>query len=140
MLRWQHNKVLRKLAEVVEKEWWRLIITKAQQHTNRSGSSGGGEPADTISRRPAPKLLTLRVEWEMDVDLGRQLHFPGEICSTTLQPDMVLWTAASKSVQLVKQIVAWEERRKKAKYSNLTPSAGAYGSILLRWEPGDLWA
>ena len=45
----------------------------------------------------------------MEVDLGRQFQFPQEICSTTLRPDMVLWSAAVKSVLLIELTVPWEE-------------------------------
>lgn len=48
---------------------------------------------------------------------GRQLCFPGEICSTPLWPNMVLWSRAAKWEQ-------WEDgiekvhKRKKAKHSD----------------------
>ncbi len=77
------------------------------------------------SKRPPAKLLTPGAAWKMEVDLGRQLQFPQEICSTTLRPDMVLWSAAVKSVILIELTVPWEEgleaayERKKAKYADL---------------------
>lgn len=37
----------------------------------------------------------------MEVDLGRQLKFPLEICTTTSRPDVVLLSAAVKSVLLI---------------------------------------
>ncbi|KAJ8415032.1 hypothetical protein AAFF_G00007300 [Aldrovandia affinis] len=61
----------------------------------------------------------------MEVDLGRQLQFPQEICSTTLRPDVVLWSAAAKSALLIELTVPWEEgleaayERKMAKYADL---------------------
>lgn len=45
----------------------------------------------------------------MEVDLGRQLKFPLEICTTTLTPDVVLLSAAVKSVLLIELTVPWEE-------------------------------
>ena len=60
----------------------------------------------------------------MEVEMGSQLHFPGEIYSTTLQSDMVLGTTVGKSA-LVKLAVPWGEgleaahERKRAKYANL---------------------
>ncbi|XP_074530869.1 LOW QUALITY PROTEIN: interferon-induced very large GTPase 1-like [Halichoeres trimaculatus] len=123
--RWRHDQVLRKLAEVVEK----------RRQEARNGSHLGtqlwtqflreGEARESVSRRPAPSLLSLGVEWRMEVDLGRQLHFPGEICDTTLRPDMVLWTKEEKAVLLVELTVPWEEgmegayERKRAKYTDL---------------------
>ncbi|KAJ8393343.1 hypothetical protein AAFF_G00062440 [Aldrovandia affinis] len=81
-----------------------------------------GEPAQHSSKRPPSNLLTSGAEWKMKVDLGRQLQFPQEICSTTLRPDVVLWSAAAKSALLT---VPWEEgleaayERKMAKYADL---------------------
>lgn len=45
----------------------------------------------------------------VEVDLGRQLQFPQEICSTTLRPDVVLWSAAVKAAILIELTVPWEE-------------------------------
>ena len=118
--------MLRKLAEVLEnsrQEANNQIPTRSQQriHFHRQG-----EPAVHSSKRaPSSKLLTPGAEWKMEVDLGRQLRFPQEICTTTLRPDVVLWSAAVKSVLLVELTVPWEEgleaayERKRAKYADL---------------------
>ncbi|KAJ8353609.1 hypothetical protein SKAU_G00211760 [Synaphobranchus kaupii] len=123
--RWRHDQVLRKLAEAVEGRRLEARQESAMGNQQRIHFLKKGESADTISRRPAPKLLSPGVEWRMEVDVGRQLHFPGEICSTTLQPDIVLWAAEEKSVLLVELTVPWEEgveaahERKRAKYADL---------------------
>ncbi len=84
-----------------------------------------GEPAMHTSKRPPTKILTPGAVWKMEVDIGRQLQFPQEICSTTLRPYVVLWSVAEKSFILVELTVPWEEgleasyERKKAKYANL---------------------
>ena len=118
--------MLRKLAEVLEKsrqEANNQIPSRSQQriHFHRQG-----EPAEHSSKRaPSSKLLTPGAEWKMEVDLGRQLRFPQEICTTTLRPDVVLWSAAVKSVLLVELTVPWEEgleaayERKMVKYADL---------------------
>ncbi len=59
-----------------------------------------GEPAMHTSKRPPAKILTPGAVWKMEVDLGRQLQFPQEICSTTLRPYVVLWSVAEKSLIL----------------------------------------
>ncbi|KAJ8356956.1 hypothetical protein SKAU_G00197500 [Synaphobranchus kaupii] len=123
--RWRHDQVLRKLAEAVEQRRLEARQESATGNQQRIHFLKKGESADTISRRPAPKLLSPGVEWRMEVDLGRRLHFPREICSTTLRPDIVLWAAEEKSVLLVKLTVPWEEgveaahERKRAKYADL---------------------
>ncbi len=61
----------------------------------------------------------------MRVDLGRQLKFPEEIAVTSLRPDIVLWSQATRQVALIKLTVPWEERieeaheRKLGKYQSL---------------------
>ena len=99
-LRWRHDQVLRKLAEVLEKS--------RQDENNQSPSESQcrihflrqGKPAMHTTKRPTAKLLTPGAVWKMEVDLGRQLQFPQEICSTTLRPDVVLWSAAVRSAML----------------------------------------
>ena len=123
---WRHDQVLRKLAEMLERsrqEAKKLSRTRSQKriHFLRQG-----EPVEHPSKRPPPsKLLTPGAEWKMAVDLGKQLQFPQEICSTTLRPDVVLWSAAVKKVLLIELTVSWEEgleaayERKMAKYADL---------------------
>lgn len=123
--RWRHNQVLRKLAEVVE---------RTSQEASKKSQPGvqqwtqflrEGEAGEAAGRKPAPTLLVPGLDWRMEVDLGRQLHFPRDICSTTLRPDVVLWTGEGRSVLLVELTVPWEEgieganERKREKYSKL---------------------
>ena len=49
-------------------------------------------------------------DWGLKVDLGKQLKFPGKVAVTTLRPDMVLLSEASKQVILLELTVPWEER------------------------------
>lgn len=44
----------------------------------------------------------------MRVDLGRKLQFPTEITSTSLRPDIVIWSSSSKAVILVELTIPWE--------------------------------
>lgn len=61
----------------------------------------------------------------MRVDFGRKRLFPKEIAETSLRPDMVLWSTASKTVLLVGLTVPWEEgleavhEKKQEKYTDL---------------------
>ncbi len=121
--------MLRKLSEVLEK--CRQEANNQSPIESRCGIHflRQGEPATHISKRPPAKLLTSGAVCKMEVDLGRQLQFPQEICSTTLRPDVVLWSAAVKSVVLIELTVPWEEgleaayERKKVKYADLVASA-----------------
>ncbi len=61
----------------------------------------------------------------MEVDLRRKLHFPEAVLSTTLRPDIIMWSPEGKKIILVELTVPWEEgceeaaERKKAKYQQL---------------------
>lgn len=69
--------------------------------------------------------FSLDQEWDMRVDQDRQLCFPTEITTTSLRPDIVVWSTKAKSVNLIKLTVPMEEgieaafERKKDKYSEL---------------------
>ncbi|KAJ8397342.1 hypothetical protein AAFF_G00438910 [Aldrovandia affinis] len=122
-LTWRHDQVLRKLAEVLEKCGQEANSQRPSGSQQRIHFLRQGEP--TQHKRPPSNLLTSGAEWKMKVDLGRQLQFPQEICSTTLRPDVVLWSAAAKSALLIELTVPWEEgleaayERKMAKYADL---------------------
>ncbi|KAL0159871.1 hypothetical protein M9458_043596, partial [Cirrhinus mrigala] len=83
-----------------------------------------GEKPQSHPKVPAD-LLSTAGDWQLKVDLGRQLKFPDHITSTTLRPDMVLTSESTKQVVLLELTVPWEDRieeafeRKKAKYLEL---------------------
>lgn len=89
-----------------------------------------GEAADTASRRPEPTPLLPGVEWRMEVDLGRELHMPREMCRTTRG---VLWSTIGRSALLIELTVPWEEwmeeadERKREKYSDLVAECRELG-------------
>lgn len=73
--RWRHDQVLRKLAEVAEGKRTEAKRESQVRHQRRITFLKQGEPADTSNSTPAPKLLAPGLEWKLEVDLGRQLHF-----------------------------------------------------------------
>ncbi len=75
-LRWRHDQVLRKLAEVLEKSRQEANNQSPIESRCRIHFLRQGEPTTHISKRPLAKLLTSGVVWKMEVDLGRQLQFP----------------------------------------------------------------
>lgn len=123
--RWRHDQVLRKMAEVVETRRQEVNKSPTGRQQRICFIRQGDPTPNTNSRRPAHTSLTPGLEWKMEADLVRQLHFPREICSTTLRPDMVLWSTAGKTALLVELTVPWEEgleaahERKRAKYADL---------------------
>lgn len=66
-----------------------------------------GEPSMTQTK--ARWILATASDWEMQLDLWRQLKFPA-IPITNLRPDFAFWTKATKQAILVKLTMSWEER------------------------------
>ncbi|KAJ8350643.1 hypothetical protein SKAU_G00257730 [Synaphobranchus kaupii] len=123
--RWRHDAVLKKLAEVAESCRREANIRPAAPARHTIQFARAGENINAPRPSNMGRLLSPGSEWNMKVDLGRQLQFPREIAETSLRPDMVLWSVASKTVLLVELTVPWEggletaHERKRAKYSDL---------------------
>ena len=66
---------------------------------------------------------------DADCDIGRQLVFPPEIATTTLRPDLVLWSPSLKKVYIIELTVPWEDavdeayERKHLRYADLAAEA-----------------
>lgn len=64
-----------------------------------------GQIHGTNQQEITTRFLTPVATWKMVVDLGRKSISH----STTLRPDVVLWSAAVKSATLIKLTVPWKE-------------------------------
>lgn len=70
-------------------------------------------------------LLASTSDWQLRIDLGKQLKFPDHITSTTLHPDIVTFSDTTRQLIMVELTVPWEEsmeeayERKHAKYQEL---------------------
>lgn len=53
--------------------------------------------------------LTRSKGWSMRAEVDKQLHFPTDITTTTLRPNIFLWLPMEKRVLLVELTVPWEE-------------------------------
>ncbi|XP_062848878.1 ankyrin repeat domain-containing protein 26 isoform X2 [Trichomycterus rosablanca] len=128
--RWRHDQVLRALADTLSiaisncryqppRKKLITFVRAGEQAQHQPGSSGG--------------LLTTARDWELQVDLGKQLKFPEHILATALRPDVVLTSESTKQVVLVELTVPWEDRveeaneRKRAKYSELVAECRSKG-------------
>ncbi|KAK0135439.1 Retrovirus-related Pol polyprotein from type-1 retrotransposable element R2 [Merluccius polli] len=122
--RWRHDKVLAQLAEILEQERRKKRPAKTKPLLStitfiREGQRPG------VQGQAKQNLLQSAQEWELEVDLGRKLHFPEAVLSTTLRPDIVMWSLEGKKIILVELTVPWEENcegaaeRKKEKYQQL---------------------
>ena len=69
----------------------------------------------------------------MLVDLDKKLVFLPEIVTTSLRPDLVLWSTSQKAVFIVELTVPWEAavgeafERKKLKYADIAAEAEQRG-------------
>lgn len=103
--RWQHDQVLKSIAESISKAMANNKYGCYQRNITfvRSGEQPHSQP------KPAAGLFTSALDWELQVDLGRQLKFPVHIVATALRPDMVLTSATLKHVLLIELTVPWED-------------------------------
>ena len=54
-------------------------------------------------------LLSTAQDWQWRVDIGNRLKVPEQIATTTLRPDLILWSTETKQVLLIELTVLWEE-------------------------------
>ena len=70
-------------------------------------------------------ILAKSNDWQMLIDVNRQLAFPLHIAITNLRQDIVLWSQTKHTVVLIELTVPYEERvdeaheRKRLKYQEL---------------------
>lgn len=121
--RWRHDQVLRKLAEVLEGRRQGSTGPPLSEDSTSFVMEGGGQ--SYIRPREMLRPFSPGQEWNMRVDLNKQLRFPTEITTTSLRPDIVVWSTKVRSVHLIELTVPSEGEieaafeRKKAKYSEL---------------------
>lgn len=133
--RWRHDRVLRKLAEILE--------TRGQEVNNASPPTsqrwiqflqqGGKSQSNRTGQRP---LLFPGSEWPMRTDLNQQLKFPPEITPTSRRPDIILWSIPTRIVIMAELTVPWEEgmdaacQRKKEKTWHLCAPSRVEGNCI----------
>ncbi|TWW77675.1 hypothetical protein D4764_12G0010650 [Takifugu flavidus] len=119
---WHHDQVLKAVAENIA-----LAISTTKHHHAlkkaiffiKAGERPRAGPQITTG------LLHTAPDWQLHVDLGKQLILPQHIVTTSLRPDMIIISEASKHLNMLELLVPWEERieeaneRKRAKYQEL---------------------
>ncbi|KAF7645521.1 hypothetical protein LDENG_00202680, partial [Lucifuga dentata] len=119
---WHHDQVLKAVADTICTGIQRSKHQLPARH-NITFVRAGEKPQ--AERKVSTGLLALASDWQLKVDLGRQLKFPEHIAKTSLRPDLVLTSVSTKQIVLLELIVPWEDRieeaheRKKAKYLEL---------------------
>ncbi|XP_073731592.1 uncharacterized protein [Misgurnus anguillicaudatus] len=128
--RWRHDQVLKAIAEVISTG----IIDSRHQRPIRQNITfvkAGEKPHQRMKQTGG--LLATAQDWQLNVDLGRQLKFPENIAVTTLRPDIVLVSEKTRQVVLLELTVPWEDRmeeafeRKRAKYEELAAERRSRG-------------
>ena len=109
--RWRHNKVLAALADEIEKK--RLdsnakkpMPTRTHIQFVKAGQKRRGEPK-TLQHT---SYLDQAQDWQMKVDLDKQLKIPPDIVSTSLRPDMIIFSREAKQLGVIELTVPIEER------------------------------
>ncbi|KAK0145336.1 hypothetical protein N1851_015756 [Merluccius polli] len=133
---WRHNQVLKSLASAIEdkRTATNSIPPPAAPYPPRTTFvREGARPPKIVSTPSERDQLRLARDWQMLVDVGRQLVFPPEIAVTTLRPDMVLWSHTLKKVFIIELTVPWEDsideayERKHLRYADLAAEARGSG-------------
>ncbi|KAK0141753.1 hypothetical protein N1851_020577 [Merluccius polli] len=84
-----------------------------------------GQRPSAASRTSSSGLLSTAQDWELKLDVWKQLKLTENVAATTSRPDMVLLSEASKQVILLELAIPWEDRieeanqKKRVKYAEL---------------------
>ena len=121
--RWRYDTVFRELAHILDLE-------RKKKHPK--GNTGitfipfAKEGTTNMPTSNAKKqgILQPASDWTLQADLDKKLQFP-DIAQTSLRPDIVIKSTATKRLVIVELTVPWEERCQsaytlnKAKYTDL---------------------
>jgi hypothetical protein len=109
--KWRHDRVLAVLAHHMElqKKMKRSQVGKKPVQFVKAGgkTSRKDQPTTTVTTG----VLQTAQDWEMRVDLKKKLVFPGEITTTSLRPDIVLYSKVKKHIILIELTVPLEESK-----------------------------
>lgn len=128
---WRHNQVLKPIAEAISK---RINSSGRVCNTTRTIAfvKAGDQPKAARKKPPAGILATAQ-DWQLSVDLEKQLRFPQHIVRSALRPDILLVSESTKNIIIMELTVPWEDRlgeaheRKRTKYEHLVIDCRAQG-------------
>ncbi|KAI2645803.1 Regulatory protein RecX [Labeo rohita] len=120
--RWRHDQVLKAIAESLAS-----AISTSKHHQASKKAIPFIKAGEKPQVRPqlTTGLLHKALDWQLQVDLGKQLRFPQHIVTTSLRPDMIITSEVSKQLIMLELTMPWEERieeaneRKRTKYQEL---------------------
>ncbi|XP_073720025.1 uncharacterized protein [Misgurnus anguillicaudatus] len=120
--RWRHDQVLKTIAESIQAT---INNRGKSKHSKLTISFIRAGEKPERSARVTSGLLNTAQDWQMKVDLCKQLKFPQHVVNTSLRPDIVLVSEATKNLVMLELTVPWEDQmeeafeRKRAKYECL---------------------
>ena len=119
--RWRHDQVLRAVADMVDAA---IRANNYKPEARPIYFVQAGECPHSACKINSCLLFTAQ-DWQWRVDIGNRLKVPEQIATTTLRPDLILWSTETKQVLLIELTVLWEENievaseRKLEKYQEL---------------------
>ena len=120
--RWRHDQVLKAIAGVLSE-----ALKNSKCQSERQGISFVKEGSRQKPKlRNRTSLLSAAPDWQIEVDLEKQMKFPSNIAETRLRPDIIFFSNMKKKIIMWELTVPWEDNmevaheRKIAKYTNLT--------------------
>lgn len=128
--RWRHDQVLKAVAESIALA---ISISKRHQAPKKAVPFVKAGERPWACPQTTTGLLHTAPDWQLHVDLGKQLRFPHHIAVTSLRPDMIIISEASKHLIMLELTVPWEDRieeaneRKRAKYQELVEDCRGRG-------------
>lgn len=137
---WRHNQVLQQLLIVLEER--RTNNSALSPLTHGFSNTTAFVPAGKVPKRSTARkelsLLDTARAWRMKVNRDQRLSFPSEIITTSLRPDLILWSALQEALFTLELMVPWEDavgeayERKKLMYSNTVLQ---YSNTVLQYTP-----
>ena len=121
--RWRHDKVLKVISYWIEEK--RKLASKVKKKRKRQIEfvKAGGKEKKT--RNYSDSYLDSAKDWRLLVDLGRQLKIPAYIATTSLRPDMIIFSEHTRQIAIIELTVPSEDRigisaeLKRTKYAEL---------------------
>lgn len=96
--RWHHDRVLKAVAESINTAIDQSKCLQPPRH-EISFVRAGEQPSPRLKAQTG--LLGTTKDWQLRVDLEKQLKFPENIVETSLRPDIVLLSETSEQVVLL---------------------------------------
>lgn len=122
---WRHDQVLKSIAEAISGGVERA---RRIRPVNKAITFVRAGETKTPKRTTSVGVLMSANDCQILVDLQQQLKFPSNITDTTLRPDIVVFSEATKQVILLELTVPWEDRLEEVFKRKLTMYEGLVSS------------